>query len=119
MVLAFLFQIGCKIEWKGYRLRLLAPSFSQNYLIEIIYLDLLVQNFLCNFLNLGHYFQNWPLGKKQYLDEKNRHEVSLLSCPLQSKNSLPSPAISHQNVALDNEEIGPFSLYLLELFHET
>jgi len=29
------------------------------------------------------------------------------SDPLQSKNSLPNPAISHQNVALDNEEIGP------------
>jgi len=100
-------------------LRLLAPSFSQNYLIEIIYLDPLAQNFLCNFLNPGHYFQNWPLGKKQYLDEKNRLEVSLLSCPLQSKNSLPSPAISHQNVALDNEGISPFSLYLWELFHET
>ena len=119
MVLTSLFQIGCKIEWKGYRLRLLAPSFSPNYLIEIIYLDLLVQNFLYNFLNLGHDFQNWPLGKKQYLDQKNRREESLLSCPLQPKNSLPNPAISHQNVALDNEEIGPFSPYLLELFHET
>ena len=119
MVLTSLFQIGCKIEWKGYRLRLLAPSFSQNYLIEKIYLDPLAQNFLCNFLNLGHDFQNWPLGKKQYLDQTNRHEVSLLSYPLQPKNSLPNPAISHQNVALDNEEIGPFSPYLLELFHET
>ncbi|CKG47074.1 Uncharacterised protein [Streptococcus pneumoniae] len=119
MVLVSLFQIGCKIEWKGYSLRLLAPNFSQNYLIEIIYLVLLVQNFLCNFLDLGHYFQNWPLGKKQCLDETNRHEVSLLSSPLQSKNSLPSPAISHQNVAPDSEEIGPFYPYLLELFHET
>ena len=119
MVLTSLFQIGCKIEWKGYRLRLLAPSISPNYLIEIIYLDLLVQNFLYNFLNLGHYFQNLPLRKKQYLDETNRHEVSLLFCLLQQKNSLPNPAISHQNVALGNEEIGSFSPYLLELFHET